>query len=143
MCIGFGPIAATGRLRGCCILVLWDKAAREQLDKPHLDRKFKQDIPDAIWDLKTQAIYLFLEPPTERELSRTANICRLTKDSRNTIINASEKAAKQATLTCPVSVSDQLLYICPFRPYPWHYTKNLSLNLLVLTPVHASLCVSL
>jgi len=76
---------------------VWNKAAREQLftNKPSWLEKIKQDLsPGAIWKIKNAGTILFLEPPsnleppTERVLSRTAKLCRLFKDLRNTLINA-------------------------------------------------------
>jgi hypothetical protein len=60
------------------ILVVWNKAAREQLNanKPSWLAYIKQDLsPAEIWKFKNAGtIQCFVELPTERILPRTANM---------------------------------------------------------------------
>ena len=77
---------------GILILVVCNKAAREQLitDNPFRLEKTKQDLsPAAIWmDFKNAGTIPVVELPTQRILPRMAKLCRLPKDSRNTVVNA-------------------------------------------------------
>jgi hypothetical protein len=59
------------------------------VNNPSWLEKLKQDLsPAAIWKFINAGTIPFFEPPTERILPRMAKICRLPKDSRNTVINA-------------------------------------------------------
>ena len=90
------------------ILVVWYKAAREQLitNNPSWLEKTKQDLsPAAIWNFKNAGTIPFLEPPTERILPKMAKICRLPKDSRNTVINANFGNIRQHKATSDTVLS--------------------------------------
>jgi hypothetical protein len=55
------------------LLVVWNKAAREQLitNNPSWLEKMKQDLsPEAIWNFRNARTLPYLEPPTKRKLPR-------------------------------------------------------------------------
>jgi hypothetical protein len=72
-------------------LVVWSKAAREQLITNNLPwlEKIKQDLSlAAIWNFKNAGTIPFCKAPTESILPRMTEICRLPKDLRKTVTNA-------------------------------------------------------
>jgi len=76
---------------GMRTLVVWSKAAREQLITNNLSwlHKIKQDLLlAAIWNFKNAGTIPFCKAPTESILPRMTEICRLPKDLRKTVTNA-------------------------------------------------------
>ena len=77
---------------GIRILVVWNKATRGQLITnipPWLVRENKtRPITSGNLEFYKRRHHSLSEPSTERILPRMAKICRLPKDSRNTVINA-------------------------------------------------------
>ena len=126
---------------GIRILVVWNKAAREQLiaNNPSWFEKMKQDLsPAAIWNFKTASTIPSLKPPTERILPKMAKIDKLPKESRNKVINAMPSArclftspvflnlvvlcrhqSTQAFLPSFFPMLDLLVYVLPFFSSTW------------------------
>ena len=96
---------------GMRILVVWNKAAREQLitnNPSQLEKRKLALSPAAIWNFKNAGTISFLEPPNERILPRTGKI-----------IQAPQRLEKATQLLMQSNIgdkSDTLHSQVPFHP---------------------------